>query len=158
MHFPRWQEVLDGPVLEQVSQWHKTCHDLEVISSNPCWVENRVGSLVGLLLSWLSRTLTKSMKQWLAEARHTLPHHSSILLSHLCIKNTIWRCLFSSSQWCPVLPRVRAVGGPSVWTVARLYTGRSHVHRHKHTATESNFTVRQNIYILRYYGKMFVQI
>ena len=44
--------------LEQASQWHEVCcHDLEVMSSNPSWVELRVRNT-----SVLSRTWTKKYK------------------------------------------------------------------------------------------------
>ena len=47
--------------LEQASQWLEVyCHDLEVVSSKPGWVELGVRST-----SVLSRTWTKKKKYWL---------------------------------------------------------------------------------------------
>ena len=56
-------ESLMAEWLEQVSQWHeKYCHDLEVMSSNPNWVEPWVHSTSVLSRTWTPKIGMGSLK------------------------------------------------------------------------------------------------
>ena len=57
----RWSFIIVPPTtnsaLEQASQWHEMySHDLEVMSSNPCWVKLEVRGASVLCRTWTHPT------------------------------------------------------------------------------------------------------